>query len=117
LGLVLIGFSSAPVFPTLIATTPARLGGAHTANGIGFQVAAAVLGQSLLPAVLGVLARNLGLEIVGLSLLSAAILLLALYEVLMTISGKHLPRFESTLTAPGLRPPLVAQPPRDRGLA
>jgi len=117
LGLALMGLSSAPVFPMLIATTPARLGDAHTANGVGFQIAAAVLGQSLLPAVLGVLARNLGLEIVGPCLLTAAILLLALYETLMTTSGKHLRLVESTGTAPGLRPPLVAQPPRDRGLA
>ncbi|MGH8066762.1 MAG: MFS transporter [Candidatus Entotheonellia bacterium] len=116
LGLALMGLSSAPVFPTLIATTPARLGDAHTANGVGFQIAAAVLGQSLLPAVLGVLARNLGLEIIGPSLLTAAILLLALYEVLMTTSGKHLRRVESTVTAPGLRPPLIAQSPRDREL-
>ena len=117
LGLALMGLSSAPVFPMLIATTPARLGDAHTANGVGFQIAAAVLGQSLLPAILGVLARNLGLEIVGPSLLIAAILLLALYETLMTTSGKHLCLVESTGTAPGLRPPLVAQPPRDRGPA
>ena len=117
LGLALMGLSSAPVFPTLIATTPARLGDAHTANGVGFQIAAAVLGQSLLPAVLGVLARNLGLEIIGPSLLTATILLLALYEVLMTTSGKHLRRVESTVTAPGLRPSLMARPPRDRGLA
>jgi fucose permease len=88
LGLALMGLSSAPVFPTLIATTPARLGDAHTANGVGFQIAAAVLGQSLLPTVLGVLARNLGLEIVGPSLLTVAILLLVLYEALMTTSSR-----------------------------
>jgi fucose permease len=117
LGLALMGLSSAPVFPTLIATTPARLGDAHTANGVGFQIAAAVLGQSLVPAILGVLARTLSLEIVGPSLLGAAILLLALYEVLMTTSGKYLRRVESTVTTPALRPSLRAQPPRDRGLA
>jgi fucose permease len=117
LGLALMGLSAAPVFPTLIATTPARLGDAHTANGVGFQIAAAVLGQSLLPAVLGVLARTQGLEIVGPSLLTAAILLLALYEVLMTTSGKHMRLVDSTVMAPGLRPPLMAQAPRDRGRA
>jgi fucose permease len=117
LGLALMGLSSAPVFPTLIATTPARLGDAHTANGVGFQIAAAVLGQSLLPAVLGVLARNLGLEIVGPSLLTVAILLLVLYEALMTTSGKHMRLVDSAVMPAVLRPPLMAQPPRDRGLA
>jgi fucose permease len=117
LGLALMGFSSAPVFPTLIATTPARLGNAHTANGVGFQIAAAVLGQSLLPAVLGVLARNLGLEIVGPSLLTAAILLLVLYEALMTTSGRHMRLVDSAARPAVLTPTLMAQPPRDRELA
>lgn len=86
LGLLVIGVSAAPVFPSLIATTPARLGAAHTANGIGFQVAAAVLGQSILPSLIGVLAHVLGLEIVGPVLLTAALLLLVIYEALLAIS-------------------------------
>jgi fucose permease len=83
LGLALIGLSSAPVFPSLIATTPARLGEAHAANGVGFQIGAAVLGQSLLPAAVGMLARKLGLEIVGPALLAMALALLGFYEALM----------------------------------
>jgi len=82
LGLALIGVSLAPIFPSLIATTPERLGDAHTANGVGLQIAAAVLGQSLLPALVGVLARHLGLELVGPALCTAAVVLLALYELL-----------------------------------
>ena len=85
LGLALIGVSLAPIFPSLIATTPERLGAAHTANGVGLQIAAAVLGQSLLPALVGVLARYLGLEIVGPALFTAAVLLLALYELLLAL--------------------------------
>src|SRR6266571_2135767 len=93
LGLALIGVSLAPIFPSLIATTPERLGDAHTANGVGLQIAAAVLGQSLLPALVGVLARHLGLEIVGPALCTAAVVLLALYEPLMALpppQGVHL---------------------------
>lgn len=88
-GLALMGLASAPIFPSLIATTPMRLGQRHTANAIGFQIAAAVLGQSLLPTLVGVAARNLGLEIVGPVLLAAALLLLALYEALSAISAKR----------------------------
>ena len=83
LGLALMGLASAPIFPSLIATTPDRLG-AHTAHGVGLQIAAAVLGQSLLPSSVGVLAGSWGLEIIGPSLLGASLLLLALYEALMT---------------------------------
>ena len=85
-GLALMGLSSAPIFPSLIAATPARLGSAHTANSIGFQIGAAVLGQSLLPGLVGVLAGKFGLEIVGPGLLVAALLLLALYQIL-TVTG------------------------------
>jgi fucose permease len=85
LGLALLGVSLAPIFPSLIATTPERLGDVHTASGVGLQVAAAVLGQSLLPALVGVLARHLGLEIVGPALCIAAAVLLALYELLLAL--------------------------------
>jgi fucose permease len=85
LGLALLGVSLAPIFPSLIATTPARLGAVHTANGVGLQIAAAVLGQSLLPALLGVLARHLDLEIVGPALCTAAVVLLALHELLLAL--------------------------------
>lgn len=90
LGLALIGLSAAPIFPSLIATTPERLSEAHTANGVGFQIAAAVLGQSLLPTIVGVLASNLGLEIVGPALLTAAVLLLVLYEALIETSPRRI---------------------------
>jgi fucose permease len=90
MGLGLMGLASAPIFPSLIATTPTRSGEKHTANAIGFQIAGAVLGQSLLPALVGVAAHRLGLEVVGPALLAAALLLLALYEALSAISAKTL---------------------------
>jgi len=82
IGLAIMGLSAAPIFPSLIASTPERLGELHTENGVGFQIAAAVLGQSLLPSLIGVLARNFGWEIIAPALLTAAILLLVIYEKL-----------------------------------
>jgi fucose permease len=87
-GLALMGLASAPIFPSLIATTPERLGEAHTANVVGFQIAAAMLGAALLPSLLGVLADGFGLEIVAPTLLVAAVLLLAVYEMLAATSPK-----------------------------
>jgi len=86
LGLGLMGFASASVFPSLIATTPSRLGPMHTSNGIGFQIAAAALGQSFLPAFTGVLAGKLGLEIIGPALFVACLALLGLIGVLTSIN-------------------------------
>ncbi|HSB10151.1 MAG TPA: MFS transporter [Blastocatellia bacterium] len=82
IGLGLMGLASAPVFPTMISSTPGRLGGTHTANAIGFQIAAAVLGQSMLPAFIGLLAKRIGLEIVGPALLVSALSLIAFHFLL-----------------------------------
>jgi fucose permease len=78
-GLGFMGLACAPVFPAMISSTPARLGRSHTANAIGFQIAAAVLGQSLLPALIGVIAQRLGLEVIGPALLVSGLVLVVLY--------------------------------------
>jgi len=90
-GLGLMGLASAPVFPSLIAATPARLGPAHTANAVGFQIAAAVLGQSLVPALIGLMARRLGLEIVAPALLFSALVLAGLH-LSLTVAGSRAER-------------------------
>lgn len=68
-GLIVAGAAAGPVFPTLIATTPARVGASHARNAVGFQVAAAAVGQSLVPAMLGVVGERLGLEALAASLI------------------------------------------------
>jgi fucose permease len=97
LALGLMGLSSAPVFPSLIATTQERVGSDHAANAVGFQIAAAVLGQSLLPVVAGVLASRLGLEIIGPTLLFFAVVLFALNE------GLNRPWVRIASTAPAVQ--------------
>jgi fucose permease len=82
LGLALTGLVAGPIFPSLIAMTPVRLGKAHTANGVGFEIAAAALGQALLPAAIGMLANHYGLEMIGPALFVVAIILLAVYTIL-----------------------------------
>jgi len=83
LGLALIGFSLGPLFPSLISDTPRRLGAAHAPNAIGFQVAAASLGVAVLPGLAGVLAENLGLEVIGPFLIVASIVMSVLYEMIV----------------------------------
>ena len=65
IGLVTIGFAQAPIFPLLMSTTPGRLGAAHAANAIGFQISAAALGAAVLPGLVGIMAQGWGLEIIG----------------------------------------------------
>jgi fucose permease len=79
----LFGLAAGPVFPSLMATTPDRVQAAHVANAVGFQVAAAALGQSLLPTLAGLFARGLGLGVVGPMLLTTVLFLLVIHEALV----------------------------------
>jgi fucose permease len=78
-GLPLLGLALASIFPLLIATTPERVGTSHAAHAIGFQVAAFYLGTAALPGAAGVLARHLGLDVLGPFLFGTALGLGGLY--------------------------------------
>lgn len=59
LALGLMAVALAPIYPTVMACTPARLGTQAAAQAVGFQVSAAMLGVAIVPALLG-LAADLG---------------------------------------------------------
>jgi fucose permease len=83
LALAVLGLAFAPIFPVLIAETPARLGQALAANAIGWEVAAAVVGGATLPALLGVLSAHVSLEVIGPALVLAGLVQLVLHEGLL----------------------------------
>ncbi len=83
IGLLGIGFATGPIFPLLIATTPARFGGGHAANGVGFQIGAASLAQALIPWLIGGAAQRSSLEVLGPILFGLSLVLLALHELLV----------------------------------
>ena len=101
IGLLTIGFATGPVFPLLIATTPARFGGAHAANGVGFQIGAAACGQALIPWVVGGIAERSSLEALGPILLGLAVALVALHELLR----RHAVRVSARVAAAEGKPP------------
>jgi len=74
LGVALIGFAIAPIFPALISDTTRRVGMRFSANTIGIQMAGGGLGMATIPGLTGVLARQISLEIIPiiLTLLFAA---------------------------------------------
>lgn len=79
LGLAGLGLLFAPIFPLSISETPSRVGARHAHGAIGFQVAAAYLGAAAIPAGVGLLARERGLEVVpGALFVGSALLLLVL---------------------------------------
>ncbi|WP_411346944.1 MFS transporter [Paenibacillus sp. WLX2291] len=56
LGLILIGIGFAPIFPGLLHETPARFGEGNSARLIGYQMATAYTGATLLPPLFGLVA-------------------------------------------------------------
>jgi fucose permease len=81
LGLLILGFAMAPIFPLLVTATPLRLGTADAGNAIGFQVAAASFGIGVLPGLAGALADYTSLEVVGPFLVVWLIVMAALHEI------------------------------------
>lgn len=88
LGLALTGLALAPVFPVLIATTPQRVSAGQVANTLGFQIAAAGLGGSLLSSLTGVLADSVSLESIAAFIFALLLAMLVIYETLQWLTHK-----------------------------
>jgi fucose permease len=85
-GLLLTGMSLAPMFPTLMARTPARVGEGIAHHAVGFQVSAATLGSSLMPALAGVLVSGSGLGAIGGVIVALGSALLLSHEALFRVA-------------------------------
>jgi fucose permease len=81
-GLVLAGIACGPIFPSLIATTPGRVGVHHAANAVGFEIAASAVGLSVVPGLVGVAASRFGVDMIARLFLALAICLLVVYRLL-----------------------------------
>jgi fucose permease len=80
----LIGLAIAPIFPAMISGTSRRVGASFAANTIGMQMAVTGLGASLIPSLIGVLARRTSLEIIPICLSALFLTLFGLYRLSMT---------------------------------
>jgi fucose permease len=108
-GVAIIGFAIAPIFPALMSGTASRVSPRHTANTIGMQMAGAGLGAATIPAVIGILAQNISLEAIAVSMvvLYAVLFLLHLSSVKNAAS-------EQTSTTPLLEAGLSEQVKLDK---
>jgi FHS family glucose/mannose:H+ symporter-like MFS transporter len=85
LGLAFTSFCFGPIFPLLMSATPDRLG-AHASNTISLQMAAVGLGNALLPSLAGLVAGQLGLEVVVPIMFAFGAVLVILHEILIALS-------------------------------
>lgn len=73
---VLIGLGCAPIFPTMLHETPARFGDAEAQNIMGFQMAVAYIGATVLPPIFGAVAAATTFAILPIFLLACITLML-----------------------------------------
>ncbi|AVR00243.1 MFS transporter [Oceanobacillus iheyensis] len=57
-GFIMIGFGLAPIFPSMLHETPTRFGKKHSQTIMGYQMALAYTGNTLLPPLLGLIASH-----------------------------------------------------------
>ncbi|HLO30291.1 MAG TPA: MFS transporter [Anaerolineales bacterium] len=90
LGVFVVGFAMAPIFPGLVSSTSQRVGEHHAANTIGIQMSAASLGGALLPALAGFLAQRISLETIPVMLTVSLLGMLILYRLSMPLKTAEL---------------------------
>jgi fucose permease len=79
LGIFIVGFAMAPIFPGLVSSTSDRVGARYAANTIGIQFGAAAIGSALIPSLAGTLAQRISLETIPMLLSVSLFGLLILY--------------------------------------
>lgn len=87
LGLVIIGFGCAPVYPAIIHSTPFYFGKENSQALIGIQMAFAYVGSTFMPPLLGTLAARIGIWLYPVFLL--------VFEVLMVLTSEKLNRIQN----------------------
>ena len=85
IGLVLIGFGCAPIYPCIIHSTPAHFGADKSQAIIGVQMASAYTGTCLMPTLFGVIAQYLGIRLLPVYLLIALAAMVFMHERLCKV--------------------------------
>ncbi len=84
IGLLILGFAQAPVFPMFMAGTAKRVGPTHAANAISLQMGGVGIGTAVMPSLIGTLGKNYRLEVMALVFLVLSIVVFAFHEFLRT---------------------------------
>ena len=83
LGLILIGLGCAPVYPSIIHSTPEHFGVGKSQAMIGVQMASAYVGTCLMPPVFGLIANHISAALLPLYLLLILALMIFMHEKML----------------------------------
>lgn len=89
LGLVIAGLGCAPIYPSVIHSTPAHFGADKSQAVIGVQMASAYVGTCLMPPAFGFLANHISVSLYPVFLLAILILMVVMHEKMLPIVKKN----------------------------
>ncbi|MBS6194623.1 MAG: MFS transporter [Clostridiales bacterium] len=79
-GLIIIGFGCAPVYPSIIHSTPANFGAKNSQAIIGIQMASAYVGSTFMPPIFGLLANHVSIKLFPVYLLIFFVMMIIMVE-------------------------------------
>ncbi len=86
-GLMLVGLGCAPVYPSIIHSTPAHFGADKSQAIIGVQMASAYVGTLLMPPLFGLVAEHITVALLPIYLAALLVLMVGMHSQLMKKAG------------------------------
>lgn len=88
IGFVVIGFGCAPIYPSIIHSTPNNFGAENSGAIIGIQMASAYVGSTFIPPLFGLLGNHIGFKILPVYLIVFVALLITMLELTFKVTAK-----------------------------
>ena len=89
-GFVIIGFGCAPIYPSIIHSTPGNFGAENSGAIIGIQMASAYVGSTFIPPLFGLIGRRTGFQIMPIYLLVFVALMVLMAEAAFRTAKKNM---------------------------
>lgn len=87
-GFVIIGLGCAPVYPSIIHSTPSNFGAENSRAIIGIQMASAYMGSTFMPPLFGIIANHVSLRLMPFYILIFFVLMIFMTEKTFSIDKK-----------------------------
>ena len=90
LGLIFVGLGCAPVYPSIIHSTPKHFGADRSQAMIGVQMASAYVGTCFMPPIFGFIANHISVSLFPIYLVAILALMVAIHEkMLLKVSANN----------------------------
>ena len=88
IGFVVIGFGCAPIYPSIIHSTPNNFGAENSGAIIGIQMASAYVGSTFIPPLFGLRGNHIGFKILPVYLIVVVALMITMLELTFKVTAK-----------------------------